>query len=108
MSAACVRAEMLRSDDAERGADALRLADAFCRQARVRTDTLFDRLWTNSDHTDRELADAVRAGKYRWLEDGVLDPSLPGPWIAATDARASRAPNVHRSTRASAQSARAS
>ena len=57
MAAACARAEMLLADDPERGRSAQRLADAFCGQARLRVDVLFDELWTNSDDTDRKLAD---------------------------------------------------
>ncbi len=83
MAAACARAEMLLADDPERGRSAQRLADAFCEQARMRVDVLFDELWTNTDDTDRELADSVLAGDFTWLEEGVLDPSEgTGPWIA--------------------------
>ncbi|GAA2397535.1 acyl-CoA dehydrogenase family protein [Streptomyces glaucosporus] len=83
MSAACVRAEMLRSDG-EHGRAAYQLADAFCRQARIRAEELFGRLWTNTDDTDRKVVRGVLGGVYTWLEDGVLDPSTPGPWIAET------------------------
>ena len=83
MAAACVRAEMLVADDAERGRSAQRLADAFCGQARLRVEVLFDELWTNSDDTDRKLAAAVLKGDLTWLEEGVVDPSEgTGPWIA--------------------------
>jgi hypothetical protein len=83
MAAACVRAEMLVADDPERGRSAQRLADAFCGQARMRVDVLFDELWTNSDDTDRKLAASVLAGDLTWLEEGVIDPSEgTGPWIA--------------------------
>ena len=69
MTAACVRAR--RDDDAS-----AELADAFCRQARVRSDHLFDQLWDNSDDSDRTLARGVLAGRYTFLEDGILDPSI--------------------------------
>jgi alkylation response protein AidB-like acyl-CoA dehydrogenase len=77
MTAACVRAQRDRADES-----ALGLADAFCRQARVRADRLFDELWRNSDDTDRSLAHDVLDGRYTWLEEGILDPSIEGPWIA--------------------------
>jgi alkylation response protein AidB-like acyl-CoA dehydrogenase len=77
MTAACVRAQRDRTDDS-----AVELADAFCRQARVRADQLFDELWRNSDDTDRTLAHSVLDGRYTWLEEGILDPSIEGPWIA--------------------------
>jgi hypothetical protein len=83
MTAACSRAEMLRVDDDVRGRHAYQLADAFCDQSRLRVETLFAALWTNTDATDSRLARRVLAGDYTWLEEGVLDPSEgTGPWIA--------------------------
>ncbi|TLQ43387.1 acyl-CoA dehydrogenase family protein [Streptomyces marianii] len=95
MSAACVRAELLRRTG-EHGREAYRLADAFCRQSRIRVEELFGRLWTNTDDVDRSVVKDVLAGSYTWLEEGVLDPSGDGPWIAdATPGPATRE-NVHR------------
>ncbi len=102
MSAACVRAELLRSGagaDPERGLAAYRLADLFCRQAQLRVDELFDRLWRNTDELDRRVAQEVLAGRYDWLEQGVIDPSGEGPWIADTSPGPSPHPDVHRSLR---------
>lgn len=81
MSAVCVRAEMLRAagDD---GRAAYQLADAFCRQSRLRIEELFGRLWNNTDDLDRQVVAAVMSGGYTWLEDGIVDPSGDGPWIA--------------------------
>ncbi|MUL82143.1 MULTISPECIES: acyl-CoA dehydrogenase family protein [unclassified Mycolicibacterium] len=89
MTAACVRARREGSAEA-----AMELADAFCRQARVRADRLFAQLWDNSDDSDRTLARGVLSGRYAWLEDGVIDPSIEGPWISQEggDAKA----DVHR------------
>ena len=82
IAAACSRAEMLRHDDPERGRTAYALADAFCEQARLRADHLFDRLWANTDDTDRQIARGVLDGEFTWLEEGVLDQSEgTGPWI---------------------------
>jgi alkylation response protein AidB-like acyl-CoA dehydrogenase len=92
MSACCVRAELLAS----RGDGARELADTFCRQARVRVEELFGRLWTNTDDTDRTATRHVLDGRYTWLEDGILDPSIPGPWIAEQAAGPSSASNLHR------------
>jgi hypothetical protein len=89
MTAACVRAQRDRTDDS-----AVQLADAFCRQARVRADQLFDGLWRNSDGADRTLARNVLDGRYTWLEEGILDPSIEGPWIAQ-DGGAAKS-DVHR------------
>ena len=87
MSAAVVRAEMLRQEpadgaDPERGRAAVELADAFCRQSRLRVDRLFDGLWNNSDRSDVRLARGVLADRYVWLEDGIIDPAPEGAWIA--------------------------
>ncbi|OBB99499.1 acyl-CoA dehydrogenase [Mycobacterium sp. 852013-50091_SCH5140682] len=77
ITAACVRAQ---SDETNDGAGDL--ADAFSRQARVRADQLFERLWDNTDDSDRSLVKDVLAGRYTWLEHGIVDPSIDGPWIA--------------------------
>jgi alkylation response protein AidB-like acyl-CoA dehydrogenase len=100
MAACCSRAEMMRTQDPERGAAAYELAAAFCEQSRIRVGELFDRLWTNTDDVDRALADKVLAGDYVWLEDGVIDQSEgTGPWIAAWEPGPSKADDVHRSYR---------
>ncbi|MEV7436286.1 acyl-CoA dehydrogenase family protein [Streptomyces griseoviridis] len=98
MSAACVRAELLRSRG-DHGREAYQLADAFCRQARIRVEELFGRLWTNTDDLDRTVVKGVLAGTYSWLEDGIVDPSGEGPWIAATDPGPSEKENAHRAIR---------
>ncbi|GAB2632838.1 acyl-CoA dehydrogenase family protein [Prescottella soli] len=83
MSAACVRAEMERTEDPARGATATDLADAFCRQSRLRVERLFAALWENTDETDHRIARKVLGGEYTWLETGVLDQTEgTGPWIA--------------------------
>jgi alkylation response protein AidB-like acyl-CoA dehydrogenase len=97
MSASCVRAEMLRSDDPEQGATAYELADAFCGQSRLRIERLLDALWDNTDDADYRLAGRVLDGRYTWLEAGVLDLSEgTGPWIAPWEPGPSRVENVAR------------
>ncbi|GAA1922780.1 acyl-CoA dehydrogenase family protein [Streptantibioticus ferralitis] len=98
MSAACVRAEMLRARD-EHGKEAYQLADAFCRQARIRIEEHFDRLWTNTDTVDRRLVKAIMSGAYTWLEEGIVDPSGDAPWIADATPGPSVRDNVHRPIR---------
>ncbi|MFI9614279.1 acyl-CoA dehydrogenase family protein [Streptomyces sp. NPDC052023] len=98
MSAACVRAELLRSRG-EHGREAYQLADAFCRQSRIRVDELFGRLWTNTDDLDRKVVSNVLAGGYEWLEQGIVDPSGDGPWIADATPGPSQKENVHRPIR---------
>ncbi|MGA6166912.1 acyl-CoA dehydrogenase family protein [Amycolatopsis magusensis] len=97
MSAACVRAEMQRGINREEGEAAYELADAFCRQARLRVEALFGALWANTDDVDHRIAGRTLKGRYTWLEEGVLDPSEgTGPWITDWQAGASAQENVAR------------
>ncbi|MFE3269436.1 MULTISPECIES: acyl-CoA dehydrogenase family protein [unclassified Streptomyces] len=98
MSAACVRAELLRTEG-EHGREAYQLADAFCRQSRIRVDELFGRLWTNTDELDRRVVKNVMSGTYTWLEEGVVDPSGDGPWIADATPGPAQRENVRRPIR---------
>ncbi|MFI9205891.1 acyl-CoA dehydrogenase family protein [Streptomyces sp. NPDC053048] len=98
MSAACVRAEHLRIRG-DHGSEAYQLADAFCRQSRIRVEELFRRLWTNTDDLDRKVVSGVMSGSYEWLESGIVDPSGDGPWIADATPGPSKAENVHRPIR---------
>ncbi|MFJ7264068.1 acyl-CoA dehydrogenase family protein [Streptomyces globosus] len=95
MSAACVRAEHLRAAG-DHGREAYQLADAFCRQSRIRVEELFNRLWGNTDDLDRKVVAGVLSGTYTWLEDGAYDPSGDGPWIADAAPGPSTRENVHR------------
>jgi alkylation response protein AidB-like acyl-CoA dehydrogenase len=98
MSATCVRAQMdaATSTGTQRGAVASELADLFCTQARLRAEELFDQLWSNTDAADSALARRVLTGRYTWLEEGIIDPSIPGPWIASAEPGPSKADDVHR------------
>ncbi|MYT13425.1 hypothetical protein YWIDRAFT_02757 [Streptomyces sp. SceaMP-e96] len=98
MSAACVRAEYLRETD-DHGREAQQLADVFCRQARIRVEELFGRLWTNTDELDRKVVSGVLDGSYAWLEEGIIDPSGDGPWIADATPGPSMTDNVRRPIR---------
>jgi len=95
MSAACVRAQHLAANS-EHGPQARLLADTFCRQARIRVEELFSRLWTNTDGSDRALARSVLKGDVSWLEAGIVDASREGPWIADATPGPSQKENVHR------------
>ena len=81
---AIVAAERIRSHTGgEQGAEAYALADAFCRQSRVRIDQLFSELWTNTDDLDRKLTSQMLDGGYSWLWSDIIDLSEgTGPWIA--------------------------
>jgi Acyl-CoA dehydrogenase, C-terminal domain/ACAD9/ACADV, C-terminal domain len=100
MAAACSRAAMITKQDPKRGAAAYELADVFCQQARLRVETLFDGLWSNTDADDRVVARKLLDGDYTWVEAGVLDQSEgTGPWISEWSVGASDKPNVHRAYR---------
>jgi alkylation response protein AidB-like acyl-CoA dehydrogenase len=98
MSAACVRAELLYTTESH-GREAYQLADAFCHQSRLRVEELFGRLWNNTDDQDRKVVKGVMSGTYTWLEDGIVDPSGEGVWIADTTPGPSEKENVHRPIR---------
>jgi alkylation response protein AidB-like acyl-CoA dehydrogenase len=74
MAAACVRAQML----AKRGrAEALDLADVFCRTARLRIRQNFATLHGPADVATYRLARQVLDGTHEWLEEGVLPFAHP-------------------------------
>lgn len=97
MAACCVRAHQQMLDDPSRGAAARELADAYCQQARLRVNRLFDALWDNTDDTDRGITQGVLDGRYTWLEKGIIDASEgTGPWIAEWQTGASNDENLRR------------
>ncbi|WP_026124125.1 acyl-CoA dehydrogenase family protein [Nocardiopsis baichengensis] len=97
MSAAVVRARHEHETGPDgRGTAGMELADAFCRQSRLRVERHFAALWDNSDDTDGKLARRLMEDRYTWLEEGVLDPSLPGPMIGPSEPGPSEAEDQHR------------
>ena len=98
MSAACTRAQLDATDTVgtERGSTGFELAGTYCTQARLRCDELFSQLWSNTDAADATLSRRVLAGRYTWLENGIIDPSTPGAWVAAAEPGPSKHDNVHR------------
>jgi alkylation response protein AidB-like acyl-CoA dehydrogenase len=96
MTAVCIRAQ---EDAADFGRRPYEIADTFCDQARLRAEGLFARLWDNSDSRDVRLARLVLDGRYTFVEDGILDPSLDGPWIAPARPGPAEAEDVHRHVR---------
>jgi hypothetical protein len=98
MSAVCVRAQLdaAEASGTERGTTAPELANVFCAQARLRAEALFAQLWTSTDAADVRLARRVLDGRYSWLEQGIIDPSIPGPWVASVEPGPSKEENVHR------------
>src|SRR3954469_4303881 len=82
ISSAVVYADTLQREQPQRAAEAVALADLFCRQARRRADVLFAELFDNSDDKAYALAQDVLGGKYAWVEEGVVDPSGDGPQVS--------------------------
>ena len=81
MAAAVAYADTLGREQPERRAEAQELAELFCAQAKRRADVLFSELWHNDDDANREAAAKLLDGRYRWLEEGIVDPSGEGPMI---------------------------
>ncbi|GAA3349969.1 hypothetical protein GCM10020358_74120 [Amorphoplanes nipponensis] len=79
MSAVCVRARSER----EHRAAGTELADLFCRQARLRAEALFAALWDNTDPIDVEASRRVVAGRYAFLEEGIISRPAEGAWVSA-------------------------
>jgi alkylation response protein AidB-like acyl-CoA dehydrogenase len=69
IAATCVRAQML----AKKGnTKAIVLADLFCREARLRVDSLFDRFYGSNDQMIYRVAQQVLRGEHAWLEQGIV------------------------------------
>ena len=69
MTAACVRARMLEQQG---NRDALELADLFCREARQRIKSNFDRFYGKNDRAIYKVSQHVLAGEHEWLEQGIV------------------------------------
>jgi hypothetical protein len=64
------------------GRTAYELADTFCRAARRRVEVLFAGIGSNDDPLNYATARAVLAGRYTWLEQGVVHAPVVGPDVA--------------------------
>jgi hypothetical protein len=69
IAAACSRAEMLRKKGQ---AEAVELADLFCRHARRRVRETFRTVFHNEDVRTYDVARQVLDGKHTWLEQGMV------------------------------------
>jgi alkylation response protein AidB-like acyl-CoA dehydrogenase len=92
MTAACAKAQTER----ETRPEGVELADLFCRQARLRAEALFGRLWENTDDVDVAAAKRVTAGRYAFLEEGVVLPPEAGEWVSTWEPGPSEVPDVRR------------
>jgi hypothetical protein len=82
IASAVTYANTIKTQTPQRGVEAYALADLFCKQARGRADALFGELWSNNDDANYKAAQEVLAGRYKWIEEGLADPSGDGPMIA--------------------------
>jgi alkylation response protein AidB-like acyl-CoA dehydrogenase len=81
ISSAVIYAQTLQAERPDRAAEAVQLADLFCRQARRRADALFAELFDNDDDAAYALAQDVLSGSFTWDEEGILDLSGDGPAV---------------------------
>jgi alkylation response protein AidB-like acyl-CoA dehydrogenase len=81
IAATAAYADTIGREQPERRAEAHELAELFCRQAKRRAETLFAELWDNDDDENRAAAVQVLDGRYRWFEEGIVDPAGDGPMI---------------------------
>jgi hypothetical protein len=72
------------------------LANLFCRQARHRIVLLEFALWHNTDAEDVALAKDYLSGRYRFLEEGIVDPVGDGEWVTTWKPGPSTEPNLLR------------
>jgi alkylation response protein AidB-like acyl-CoA dehydrogenase len=92
MAATCSRAVAER----ETRPEGMELADLFCRQARLRAEKLFDDLWDNTDSADTAAAKKVVAGRYAFLEEGIVPPPTAGEWVSSWEPGPSTVEDVRR------------
>jgi hypothetical protein len=87
ISAAVSRAQALREAGKPEAAQAAKLADQFCLDARRKVRRLFKALWDNDDARAYATGRDVLAGEHAWLEKGAIElgltvedlkPRLPG------------------------------
>jgi alkylation response protein AidB-like acyl-CoA dehydrogenase len=78
-------ADTIGRETPERKDEAIELAHLFCAMAERRADTQFGELFDNDDDARYKAAQKVLDGRYKWLEEGVVDPSGDGPMIPALD-----------------------
>jgi hypothetical protein len=81
MAAAAAYADTIGREQPERRVEAVELAELFCGQAKHRAETLFTELWDNEDDAGHQAARRVLDGRYRWFEEGIVDPAGDGPMI---------------------------
>lgn len=72
ITATACRAQMFRRTESPHAADAVELADLFCRQARRRIEQLFHDMAHNDDVMLYKTARKVLDGGHCWMEEGIV------------------------------------
>ncbi len=86
ISSAVVYADTLQREHPDRADEARELAELFCLQARRRVEALFHALWFNDDDEGYSAALAVLEGRYKFIEEGIVDPGDHDSPVAAAAA----------------------
>jgi len=87
MSAACTRAQMMSKTG---DANAMDLADLFCRESKLRIGAHFDNLFGANDAAIYRVSQQVLRGEYEWLERGIIDAPEPAPSGMSAEAESER------------------
>ena len=90
MSAACTRALMLSRTVDAGAANAIDLADLFCRESRLRIAAQFDNLFGANDAEIYRVSQQVLRGEYEWLERGIIEAPEPAPSGMSAEAKSER------------------
>ena len=72
MAVSCARAQMMVRTARPHAAEAVELADLFCRMARRRIQLSFQMMSKNEDIETYRTARRVLDGKHEWLEEGIV------------------------------------
>jgi len=72
ISAAVLRADMMKRRGGPEADEAARLADSFARSSTRRVKELFRAIRSNEDVQNYRIAQDILAGKYTWLEEGIV------------------------------------
>jgi hypothetical protein len=89
MSATCSRAMMLSKTG---DANALDLADLFCRESRQRIAAHFGNLFGRNDGALYRVSQQVLRGEFEWLEHGIIDAPEPEASGMASEQKSSTRP----------------
>jgi len=73
MAASAARAHAMTEAGAPHAAEAIELADLFCRGARRKVMRLLHDLWANDDAGKYRLALRILEGRHAWMESGIME-----------------------------------